>query len=60
MSLELPGYQDEVKNKNNEFSGVVIAVYEISGIKYFDVRVDERIFYETRAENWVLVSKVNE
>lgn len=60
MSVVLPGYQDEVKNINNEFSGIVVAVYVKDGIKYFDVRVDDRIYYETRASNWTLVSAVNE
>jgi len=60
MSVTLPGYQDEVKNINNEFSGIVVAVYEKNGIKYFDVRVDDRVYYETRAENWIFVYGVNE
>lgn len=60
MSVILPGYRDEVKNINNEFSGTVIAVYEQNGVKYFDVRVDDRIYYGTLAANWTLVSAVNE
>jgi len=60
MSVLLPDYQDEVKHINNEATGVVIAVYEINSIRYFDVRADDHIYYETPAENWTLVSKVDE
>jgi hypothetical protein len=55
MSAEIPKYQDEVKHKLNETSGIVIAVYEKNGIKYFDVRADNRIYYATLAENWTIV-----
>jgi len=60
MSVPLPDYQDEVKNINNETTGVVIAVYIKNGVKYFDVRTDEHIYYETPASNWTVVLKVNE
>ena len=56
MSENIPKYQDKVKHKLNETIGVVIAVYEKNGIKYFDVRADYRIHYETIAANWVFVS----
>lgn len=56
MSENIPKYQDKVKHKLNETIGVVIAVYEKNGIKYFDVRADHRIYYETIAANWVFVS----
>lgn len=55
MSILLPNYQDEVQHKKNETRGVVIAVYEIGGIKYFDVRSDEHIHYKTIAANWKTV-----
>lgn len=58
MSVPIPDYQDEVKN--NETTGIVVAVYEKNGIKYFDVRTDVRIYYETPASNWELVSSVDE
>lgn len=60
MSTTLPDYQDEVKHVENETTGVVIAVYEKNGVKYFDVRADNRVHYETPAENWKLVSPVDE
>jgi len=57
MSTALPDYQDEVQNINNEYSGVVIAVYMIDGIKYFDVRDsdEDHVHYATLAKNWRLV-----
>ena len=57
MSIALPDYQDEVQNINNEYSGVVIAVYVIDGIKYFDVRDSDEghVHYATLAKNWRLV-----
>ena len=60
MSTLLPDYQDEVKHINNEATGVVIAVYERNSIRYFDVRADDHIYYETPAENWLVTSKVDE
>lgn len=60
MPVVLPDYQDEVKHIENETTGVVIAVYVKNGIKYFDVRVDNRIYYETPAANWKLISPVDE
>ena len=60
MPIVLPYYQDEVKHIDNETTGIVIAVYEKNGIKYFDVRADDRIYYETPAKNWKLVSAVDE
>lgn len=60
MSTTLPDYQDEAKHINNDTTGVVIAVYVKNGIKYFDVRTDSRVYYETPAENWTLVLAVDE
>jgi len=60
MSTLLPDYQDEVKHINNEAAGIVIAVYEINSVRYFDVRANNRIYYKTPAANWTLVSKVDE
>jgi len=52
MSTSVPLYQDEVQHKNNETRGVVIAVYTVDGIQYFDVRSDDHIHYKTIAANW--------
>jgi len=60
MSAILPDYQDEVKHTKNETTGVVIAVYEKNGIRYFDVRADDHVYYKTPAENWTVISKVDE
>jgi hypothetical protein len=53
-------YQDEVRHINGEAIGVVIATYEKNGIKYFDVRSDDEIYYETPAENWITTVAVDE
>lgn len=53
-------YQDEVKNKVSGVVGVVITIYEKNGIQYLDVRVDERIYYETPAANWETIRAVDE
>lgn len=60
MSEEIPKFQDEVKHKLNDITGVVVAVYEKEGIKYFDVRVDYRMYYETIASNWTVVLPCDE
>ena len=53
-------YQDEVKHTLNDVVGTVIAMYEINGISYLDVRVDEGIYYQTLAANWETTVAVNE
>ena len=51
-----PEYQDEVKCKNNENTGVVIAKYEYQGKQCLDVRLsDEHVCYMTKAENLAVV-----
>jgi len=52
MSMVTPDFQDEVKNKNNEATGTVIAIYVKNGITYLDVRDNDHIYYETPASNW--------
>lgn len=53
-------YQDTVKHKLNDVVGVVIATYELNNIPYFDVRVDEGIYYKTIAANWETTIAVDE
>lgn len=55
-----PNLQDDVKNLNNEYAGRVVAKYQIGGKTYFDVRVDDRIYYKTLAENWVTITTEEE
>lgn len=63
-----PGYQDRVKHKYNtseSTTGTVIAKYPGFGkdIKkqFLDVRTDDdRIIYETPAENWEIVQTEEE
>lgn len=51
----LPAYQDEVKHKNGEAVGTVIAVFKTDKSNMLDVRLsDERILYSTPAENWMV------
>ncbi len=40
-----PNYQDDVKNLNNEYTGRVIAKYEVEGVVYLDVRCSHRVYY---------------
>jgi archaeosine-15-forming tRNA-guanine transglycosylase len=56
----IPDFQDEVKHKLNDTTGVVIAIYEKDGKTYLDVRADDRIYYETPRENWVVTAKNEE
>lgn len=53
----MPEYQDEVKHKLNDVTGVVIATYYVGNIEYFDVRADDIIYYATPAANWETTSK---
>lgn len=56
-----PGYQDYVKNKHNDMTGIVIAKYVVNRETYLDVRgFDDRIYYGTRAKNWTTVSTEEE
>lgn len=55
MSVAAPDFQDEVKNKNNEVTGTVIAIYVKDEITYLDVRDNDHIYYETPASNWETV-----
>ena len=51
-----PEYQDEVKCKNNDNTGVVIAKYMHAGESYLDVRLsDEHVCYLTKTKNWAVV-----
>ena len=61
MGLETPKYQDEVKHKRNDTAGTVIANYFLDKEEYFDVRgTDGKIYYFTKAENWVVVNKAED
>lgn len=57
-----PMYQDEVRSKNNDTAGVVIAKYVMPtgpnvGKTCLDVRsTEDRIYYGTLMENWVVTS----
>lgn len=51
-----PEYQDEVKCKNNDNAGTVIAKYMHNGEQHLDVRLsDEHVCYLTKAKNWSVV-----
>lgn len=53
MTEKEPEYQDRVKCKNNEYSGIVIAKYMFEGISYLDIRIDDdTICYQTKTKNW--------
>jgi len=52
MSMLTPDYLDEVKCKINDTAGTVNAIYEIDGITYLDVEVDDRIYYKSPASVW--------
>jgi hypothetical protein len=57
-----PELRDEVKNKNNDAAGVVIAKYpsEIPGVTLLDVRdFNDKIYYATSVTNWEVV-KLND
>jgi hypothetical protein len=60
MSTTAPDYQDEVRHILQGIIGTVIAIYDIDEITYLDVRVDERIYYETPASNWEVVAVCDE
>ena len=48
-----PECYDEVKCKNNENCGTVIAKYDYNGEQHLDVRLnDEHVCYMTKAKNW--------
>lgn len=50
-----PQYQDEVKHKLNDTTGVVIATYFDSGER-LDVRSSNgKVYYGTAASNWEVV-----
>ena len=53
--------QDEVKHKLNDTTGIVIAKFEkdIDGemMMFFDVRGEDKIYYQTPAANWSVVAK---
>ena len=50
-----PECYDEVKCKNNENCGTVIAKYEYNGEQHLDVRLnDEHVCYLTKAKNWAV------
>jgi hypothetical protein len=54
----MPEFQDDVKHKSGEATGRVIATYELRGVDYFDVRLDDEegsILYETPAVNWITI-----
>ena len=56
-----PNYQDRVKHKYVDASGVVIAKYEKHDETYFDVRSDnDRIWYGTMAKNWETIQTEEE
>lgn len=53
-------YQDQVKHISGDVVGIVIADYTILNTRYFDVRVDDHIYYGTPADNWLVVKAVDE
>jgi len=53
-------FQDEVRHVSGEAFGTVIAVYEKNGVRYFDVRADDHIYYETPAANWITTKATDE
>ena len=51
-------YYDHVKHKNNDMTGVVIAIYQRDDVTVFDVKGDdEKIYYKTPAANWTFVKE---
>ena len=51
-----PECYDEVKCKNNENCGTVIAKYLYRGEQCLDVRLnDEHVCYLTKAKNWSVI-----
>jgi hypothetical protein len=52
-----PDFRDEVRNKLSGVSGIVDAVYTKNGVKYLDVCVGDRMYYEMLASNWEVVEK---
>jgi hypothetical protein len=55
----VPEYQDQVVHVTG-IEGTVIATYEIAGVKYVDVRVDDHIYEKTPEANWRTVVAVDE
>jgi hypothetical protein len=56
-----PELQDEVKHRNNDMSGIVIAKYLMNNKQHLDVRrADEKIQYGSPVENWEVVRECNE
>ena len=56
----MPELMDTVKSKINDTSGTIDAIYTKDGEEYFDVRVDERMYYETHADRWEVVLAADE
>ena len=61
---KIPEFQDEVKHKTSDMTGVVIAKYSAPNMTvpgypqtwFLDVRgANEKIYYQTPAENWETV-----
>ena len=58
-----PEFRDEVKNKKNDMTGVVIAKYpgKDPGTQLLDIRgANDRIYYGTPAKIWEVVRLNNE
>lgn len=52
-----PQYQDEVKHKKNDATGIVIAKFMLNGKWHIDVRsFAGRIHYNSPVENWTVVN----
>jgi hypothetical protein len=60
VTNQIPDFQDEVKNKVSGVVGIVVAKYILDGVEYFDVRVDNRIYWATPKANWDVVKKCDE
>ena len=52
-----PDYLDEVINTVSDVTGIVDATYEISGVKFIDVIVDDEMHYKSPAKNWTVTVK---
>lgn len=56
-----PEYLDEVRHKNGSMTGVVIAKYQYEGKRYLDVcGINEKIYYGTPEDNWVVVRRADD
>lgn len=56
-------YQCRVKSTvNPDFVGIVIAEYDIYGVTYLDIRLDDedKIFYGAKSANWAVVATEEE